>query len=104
MAAQATQQAIGAYQLWGSIANCFLDQSASPLRTILQRLRWNIARTQHDTGLRHKLAVLPDDITHPGVVDLLKRVDVLRGLDKGGGLLTSVGYQNLHACLSSRFD
>src|SRR5258708_33445182 len=104
MACTAPEQTIGTYQLRGSIADCFLDQTAGTLRTILHRLRWNISWTQHDTGLCHELAILADDIAHPGIVDLLKHADVFRSLDKGGGIAAHITYHDLDACLVASFD
>src|SRR6266487_1675251 len=104
MAAQATEQAIGTHQLWGSTADRLLDQSAGTLSTILHCLWWNISWTQHDTGLLHKLGVLTNNVAYPGIIDLLKRTDVLRSLDKGGCKAAHVTYHYLHARLVASFD
>src|SRR5438034_516387 len=104
MAAQSTEQAIGTHQLRGSTADRFLDQSAGTLSTILHRLWWNISWTQHDTGLLHKLGVLTNNVAYPGIIDLLKRMDVLRSLDKGGSIAAHVTYHDLDSCLVASFD
>src|SRR5689334_18954688 len=66
-------------------------------------LWWNIVWTQHDTGLLHKLGVLPDDIAYPGIVNLLKRTYMLDGLDKGGGIAAHVAHHDLDAGLITGF-
>src|SRR2546426_9413477 len=104
MAAQATEQAIGTHQLWGSTADRLLDQSAGTLSTILHCLWWNISWTQHDTGLLHKLGVLTNNVAYPGIIDLLKRTYLLDSLDKGRGIATHVAHHHLHARLVTCFD
>src|SRR2546421_4634965 len=104
MAAQAAEQTIGAHQLWGSLADRGIDQSAGTLGTIAHRLLWNIFWTQHNTGLLHKLSILTNNIAHSGIVDLLKSAYLLDGLDKGGGIAAHVAYHDLDARLVTRFE
>src|SRR3989442_13124299 len=104
MAAQSTQQAIGTHQLWGSLTNSSLDQSAGTLGPITPGLLRNILWVQQDTGLLHKLGVLTNNVASPGIIDLLKRTDVLRSLDKGGSIAAHVTYHHLHARLVASFD
>src|SRR6266700_1775126 len=92
MAAQSTEQAIGTHQLWGSIANSSLDQSAGTLCPITHGLLRNILWAQHHTGLLHKLGILTNNIAHACIGDLLESAYLLDGLDKGGGIATHVAH------------
>src|SRR5207302_1368593 len=94
MAAQATEQAIGTGQVRRSITNGDLHQSTSTFSTILDCLRWNILWTQHDTGLLHKQVILPDNIAHPGIVDLLQSTDLLDRLREGRGIAAHIAHHD----------
>src|SRR5260370_3386058 len=104
MAAQATEQTIRTYQLRGSIADRCLDQSAGTLSTITHRLLRNILWAQHHTGLLHKLGILPKNIAHSDIVDLLKLAHVLCSLDKGRSVPAHISDHDLDACLVASFN
>src|SRR6266849_2063352 len=104
MAAQATEQTIGSHQFWGSIADGGFDQSAGTLSTIAHRLLRNILWAQDHTGLLHKLAILPKNIAHSDIVDLLKLAHVLCSLDKGRSVPAHISDHDLDACLVASFN
>src|SRR5947208_14168464 len=104
MAAQATEQTIRTHQLRGSIADSCLDQSAGTLSTIAHRLLRNILWAQHHTGLLHKLGILPKNIAHSGIVDLLKLAHVLCSLDKGRSVPAHISDHDLDTRFVASFN